>query len=67
MVGSLSGRMTTQFYDVAIGAFDQSIQAVKDTVGRASGVHVWIKEPLPDWRLQNNRLQNGEIRRAARR
>jgi hypothetical protein len=60
----LDGRRSTEFYDVAIGDFDQAIGAVRALMGKAREVHVWIREPLQDWRIANTNLRNGEIRSA---
>ena len=57
------GRRRTDFYDVAIQDFDKALSAVRASVGKARELHVWIKEPLEDWRIMSQKLQRGEIRR----
>jgi len=59
------GRRRTDFYDVAIGDFDQALNAVRALTGKAREAHVWIKEPLEDWRIMSLKLMRGEIRRRA--
>lgn len=57
------GRSQTDFYDVAIGDFDKALSAVRSSVGKAREAHVWIKEPLQDWRIMSLKLLRGEVRR----